>query len=96
MRLSGYQVRIVYTENGYLPEAANKASSIAVISLDKPQDQILALAKKIETQSQGCVRIFVLADPGALNPRERSIEVIERPYHLAEVVKRIQNLNRGK
>ncbi len=95
MRLSGYPVQMVPIENGSLPEAINCASSVAVISLDRPLDQILVLAQSIEKQAQGCVQIFILSDPESAVPGGPGVEVIIRPFHLSEVIKRIQRLHRG-
>ncbi len=96
MRLSGYCVQVVTTENGHIPDLVSTPASIAVISLDKPSAQVLQLAEQIRAQAEGCAKIFVLAEPGAINPHGTPIEVIERPYHLSELIKRIQSLNRAR
>ncbi len=95
MRLSGFPVEMVPVENGTIPEAINCAASVAVISLDQPLEQIISLAQSIEKQAQGCVQIFILTDPDTVVPGANTVEIITRPFHLSEVIKRIQRLNRG-
>ncbi len=95
MRLSGYTVQLVHSENGYLPEVVNTPASIAVISADKPPAQILELASQIRARTDGCVKIFVLEHSAVMPPEGLSVEVISPPHHLSKLVKCIQAFSRN-
>ncbi len=94
LRRSGYPVEMVLTENGNLPEVANTPSSIAVIALGSSTIG-LELAQQIQLVTGGCTKVFILAGSPDLKSNDPSVEIIQRPYHLSHVIKRIQWVSKG-
>ncbi len=94
LRRSGYPVEMVLTENGNLPEVANTPSSIAVIALGSSTIG-LELAQQIQLVTGGCAKVFILAGSPDIKSSDPSVEIIQRPYHLSHVIKRIQWVSKG-
>ncbi|MGB8645748.1 MAG: hypothetical protein WCF84_10965 [Anaerolineae bacterium] len=95
MRRAGYSFQMVPVENESMPEVVNQLSSVAVISLDCPDDWVLLLTQMIQLHAEGCIRIFVLAGAQNVALSIPFVDVIACPYRLGEVVKRIQHLSRS-
>ncbi len=77
------------------PPLTTLASSVAVIALEKPAEELVRLAHELYARSDGGLkRIFILADGQPLPATEPQVEVIRRPFRLSEVIKRIQFLSR--
>ena len=94
MSCSGYPVRVV-TGFPEAPTITTLAASIAVIALEKPGEELVRLARELCARSEGCLqRIFILTDAESLPVAEPQVEIIQRPFRLSEVIKRIQFLSR--
>ncbi len=95
MRCSGYPVQMVLADTPNLAPVSGQTSSIAVIALPKPPEELVQLASELRAHSNGLFkRIFILSEGRPMTPNDPAIEIIERPFRLSEVIKRIQILNR--
>ncbi len=96
MRCSGYPVQVVTANSFDAPTIATLVPVVAVIALEKSAEELIRLVDALHRQGEGCIkRIFILADDNAPLPLiEPGVEVIQRPYRLSEVIRRIQALNR--
>jgi DNA-binding response OmpR family regulator len=95
MRCSGYPVKMITERAQSLFTIPDQPSSVAVLALTNSPEELLKFARELCTRSTGSIRrIFILADGQPLTIDDPAVEVIERPFRLSEVIKRIQVLNR--
>jgi hypothetical protein len=95
MRCSGYPVRMLVTRTPFLPPLPDGSASVVVIALTEPPEKLAQFARELRMNSSGTVqRVFILANGTPPRVDDPGIEIIERPFRLSEVIKRIQVLNR--
>ncbi len=95
MRCSGYSVKMVLPNTPSLVPLPDGPASVAVIALPRSSDDLAQLVKVLRTKGNGSLKhIFILADGEPLSVNDPSVEIIERPFRLSEVIKRIQVYNR--
>ncbi len=97
MASSGYQVQMVTTRDGAFASVAGSASAIVVIAIDKPPQELTALAQEIRARKQvPANHIFILSGEQSFDTGLPSVDVIPRPFRLSEVIARIQAITRRK
>ncbi len=95
MRCSGYQVRLIITDTMTPVAMPSGTSSIAVIALEKRPEELVQFAHELRRRSGELVkRVFILADSFPTGLDDPAVEIIQRPFRLSEVIKRIQILTR--
>ncbi len=95
MRCSGYQVRLINADVSTPITMPSETSAIAVIALEKRPEELIQLARELRARGDELVkRVFILADGFSIGVDDPAVEVIQRPFRLSEVIKRIQVLSR--
>ncbi len=95
MRCSGYPVKMMLPNGSPLAPLPDDTASVVVIALPKSSEELVRLARALRIQSKGSLKhIFILADGQPLQVDDPTVEIIERPFRLSEVIKRIQVYSR--
>ncbi len=91
MASSGYKVQVVTTREGALSALAADPSAIAVIALEKKQQELIEQAELLRLcADHNPSHIFILSTEDTFEIRPPGVDVIPRPYRLSELVRRIQ------
>ncbi len=73
-----------------------QANGVVIISVDWPPDEINRLIGELRQKGNGSTGwIFVLTFEENFVPDCPGVQVVERPFHLSEVARRIHALNRS-
>ncbi len=93
MASSGYRVQVVNTREGAISALHADPAAIAVIALEKKQQELIEQAQALRTYTdQRRAHFFILSTEDGFEIGQPWIDVIPRPYRLSELVKRIQSL----
>ncbi len=93
MASSGYKVQVVSTREGAISALHTDPAAIAVIALEKKQQELIEQAQALRTYAdQSRAHFFVLSTEDGFEMRQSWIDIIPRPYRLSELVRRIQSL----
>jgi hypothetical protein len=95
MASSGFNVQLAPTREDALAAVKADPTAITVIALDKPPPDLIKLARDVRARTLSEEsHIFILAGSQPFDPGVPSVEVIPRPFRLAELSRRIQSLAR--
>ncbi len=93
MASSGYKVQVVNTREGAISALHADPAAIAVIALEKKQQELIEQAQALHTYAdQKRAHFFILSTEDGFELRQPWMDIIPRPYRLSELVRRIQSL----
>jgi DNA-binding response OmpR family regulator len=94
MQSSGFRVQVGETLDSALAALRTTPRATTVIALDEPAAKLTEVARTLQRAGQVHNPIFILAGEQVFDPRLPSVYVVPRPFRLAEVIRRIQSLDR--